>query len=151
MRKGCNLRVKVVVCGSYGDLEGFLEILRLCQEKYGVQNVFPTKGHMEKSMHCIFAHHVIHKETENSVAARAKLMESYFHNIDTADLVLVRNEKNGNEHYGTGTTIELGYAFARGKKICFTRQPTNSNVLSLLQSAIKQAGESCEKKQICTA
>jgi nucleoside 2-deoxyribosyltransferase len=142
--------VKVVVCGSYGDLEGFLEILRACQEKYGITNVFPNKDHIEKSMQCIFAHHVIQKETENTIATRAKLMESYFINIDTADLVVVRNEKNGNEHYGTGTTIELGYAFARGKKIFFTRQPTNSNVLSLLKSTIKQTGASYRNKQICT-
>jgi nucleoside 2-deoxyribosyltransferase len=141
--------VKVVVCGSYGDLEGFMEILRFCQDKYGIQNVFPTKEHMEESMQCIFAHHVIKKETETTVAARAKLMESYFHNIDAADLVLVRNERNGNEHYGTGTTIELGYAFARGKNICFTKEPTNSNILSLLKTTIKQNANA--KKQVCVA
>lgn len=142
--------MKVVVCGSYGDLEGFFEVLRACQEKYGISNVFPNKEHMEKSMPCIFAHHIMEKETEDTIATRAKLMESYFINIDTADLVVVHNEKNGDEYYGTGTIIELGYAFARGKKICFTRQPTNSNVLSLLKSSIEQTGESCGKKEICT-
>ncbi len=141
--------MKVVVCGSYGDLEGFLEVLAACQEKYGLSNVFPNKEHMEKSMPCIFAHHVIERETEVSIATRAKLMESYFVNIDTADLVVVHNEKNGNEYYGTGTTVELGYAFAKGKKICFTRQPTNSNILSLLKSSINNQ-TSCEKKEICT-
>ena len=142
--------MKVVVCGSYGDLEGFLEILRICQEKYGFSNVFPNNDHIEKSLQCIFAHHIREKETENTVTVRAKLMESYFNNIDIADLVVVRNEKNGNEYYGIGTTLELGYAFARRKKICFTRQPTNSNVLSLLKTAIKNNEDAFEKKQICT-
>lgn len=105
---------------------------------------------MEKSMPCIFAHHVIEKETETTIATRAKLMESYFENIDSADLVVVNNVKNGSEHYGTGTTIELGYAFARGKKICFTRQPTDSNILSLLKSIMEQVGEPLRKKEICT-
>jgi nucleoside 2-deoxyribosyltransferase len=130
--------MRVVVCGSFGDLEGFMKTLDACQEKYGFSNVFPNKDHMEKSMQCIFAHHVIEKEAENTITTRATLMESYFANIDNADLVVVRNEKNGFEYYGTGTTIELGYAFARGKKICFTKKPTNSNILSLMKSSIRQ-------------
>jgi len=127
--------LKVVVCGSYGDLEGFLQTLNAFQEKYGLSNVFPDKNHLEKSMPCIFAHHVAEKETEETIATRSKLMESYFEEIDAADLVLIINEKNGDEHYGVGTTIELGYAFARGKRICFTRQPTNANILSLMKAS----------------
>lgn len=125
--------MQIVVCGSYGDLEGFMKVLDALQQKYGASSVFPDKEHMEKSMPCIFAHHVSDKETMETTLARSSLMQSYFDHIDSADLVVIINEKNGQEHYGVGTTIELGYALAKGKRICFTRQPTNSNVLSLLE------------------
>lgn len=110
-----------------------MEILHECQEKYGPSNVFPNKEHMESSMPCIFAHHVAEKETEATIETRSRLMRHYFDQIDSADLVIILNEKNGCEHYGVGTTMELGYAYAKGKKICFARQPTNSNILSLLK------------------
>jgi nucleoside 2-deoxyribosyltransferase len=131
--------VKVVVCGSYGDLERFYKVLTACQEKYGASNVFPDKKHMEKSIPCIFAHHVVAKETDESISNRSKLMQSYFTHIDCADLIIIVNEKNGSEHYGVGTTIELGYAFAKGKSIFFTRPPTNSNILSLMKTVNSSA------------
>ncbi len=140
--------MKVVVCGSFGDLEGFLQILQICQHTYGITNVFPNKDHMEKSMPCIFAHHVMEKETENTVTTRAELMKDYFNNIDAADLVVFVNEKNGQEYYGTGTTIELGYAFSKNKKIFFTMQPTNPNLLSLLK-IISQTNNVSNKREIC--
>jgi len=128
--------MKVVVCGSFGDLDGFLQFLHLFRVKYGTVNVFPDEEHMEKSKPCIFAHHVIDNETENTIVMRSKLMETYFKNIDNADIVIVVNQKNGQEYYGTGTTIELGYAIARRKKILFVRQPTNPNILSLIKIMI---------------
>jgi len=125
--------MKVVVCGSFGDLDGFLQSLQFFQIKYGEMNVFPNKEHMEKSVPCIFAHHVLENETEKTIVMRSKLMETYFQNIDTADLVVIVNQKNSQEYYGTGTMIELGYALARGKKLLFVRQPTNPNILSLIR------------------
>ncbi len=127
--------MKIVVCGSYGDMDHFLEVLAGLQDKYGVSNVFPDNDHMEKSLPCIFRHHVIDRDTTNTTIARSRLMESYFSHIDSADMVVILNEKDGEEYYGVGTTIELGYAFARGKRICFTKQPTNSNILSLLKTS----------------
>jgi nucleoside 2-deoxyribosyltransferase len=59
-------------------------------------------------------------------------MARYFEHIDGAELVVFVNEKNGKEHYGIGTMIELGYAFASGKELSFTKEPTNANILSLL-------------------
>ncbi len=125
--------MKVVVCGSYGDLEGFLKVLGKFQNEYGPSNVFPNSGHMEKAMPCAIAHHVIGKETNETILARSELMRTYFDRIDSADLVVFVNEKNGKEHYGVGTTMEIGYAFSTGKRLFFTREPTNSNILSLLK------------------
>jgi nucleoside 2-deoxyribosyltransferase len=71
-------------------------------------------------------------------------MESYFSHIDSADLVVVLNEKDGEEHYGVGTTIEIGYALARGKRIRFTRHPTNQNILSLRKTRGNLAEETSE-------
>lgn len=125
--------MKVVVCGSYGDLDGFLHVLNQVQKSYGLTYVFPDKEHLEKSKSCIFAHHISKDETDETVATRSKLMEAYFNNIDNADLVVIINEKMGQEYYGIGTTMEMGYALAKGKRICFTKQPTNPNILSLLK------------------
>ena len=125
--------MRIVVCGSYGDLDYFLQILRSFQEKYGTSNVFPNKDHIERSKPCIYAHHVLKEETDETLIIRARLMQKYFAAIDDSDLVIVINEKAGQEHYGVGTIIEMGYAHARGKKIFFTREPTNSNILSLLK------------------
>ena len=125
--------MKVVVCGSYGDLDYFLQILRSYQKKYGASNVFPNKDHIERSKPCIYAHHVLKEETTETIIIRARLMQKYFDAIDDSDLVIVINEKAGQEHYGVGTTIEMGYAHAKGKKIFFIREPTNSNILSLLK------------------
>jgi nucleoside 2-deoxyribosyltransferase len=132
--------LKIVLCGSYGDLDNFLKVLANLQQKYGASNVFPDSDHIEKSMPCIFAHHVIERDTAKTTIARSRLMESYFRHIDSADLVVLLNEKDGEEYYGVGTTIELGYAIAKGKRIRFTRQPTDSNILSLL----KTMGDSAE-------
>jgi nucleoside 2-deoxyribosyltransferase len=123
--------MKVVVCGSYGDIDGFLKVLRNFQQEYGKQRVFPNGEHLRQSEPCIKAHHASGHDTEETIAMRSKLMQIYFSQIDRADLVVIRNEKNGKEHYGTGTTIELGYAIAKGKKILLTRKPTDSNILSL--------------------
>ena len=137
------VQLKVVVCGSYGDLDGFLKVLHNFQKEFGMSNVYPDNDHLEKSMPCIFAHHVAGKETDETLATRSDLMKSYFSKIDTADLVIILNEKNGQEHYGAGTMIELGYAFAKGKRIRFMRQPTDSNILSLLKTHGRMNEELC--------
>jgi nucleoside 2-deoxyribosyltransferase len=67
-------------------------------------------------------------------------MKIYFDHIDRAEVVVIMNEKGGREYYGTGTTIELGYALARHKKIAFTRRPTDSNILSLMRSKKRNIG-----------
>jgi nucleoside 2-deoxyribosyltransferase len=125
--------MKVVICGSYGDFNGFIEVLHRAQLSYGVTNVFPNQEHLEKAMPSIFAHHVTNAESEQTTTVRSQLMLEYFHQIDRADLVIIINEKNGREYYGTGTTMELGYALAKSKKICLTKQPTNPNIKSLLK------------------
>jgi nucleoside 2-deoxyribosyltransferase len=127
--------MRVVLCGSYGDMNRFLEILGTLRKDYGEQNVFPSTEHLEKSRPCIEAHHEGKGETPETIAIRSKLMKSYFTHIDLADLVVVMNEKNGEEHYGIGTSIELGYAFAKGKVVRFTREPTNANIQSLVAIA----------------
>jgi nucleoside 2-deoxyribosyltransferase len=137
--------LKVVVCGSYGDLDNFTKVLANLKRKYGESNVFPDNDHMEESLPCIYAHHVIKRDTAKTTLARSRLMESYFSHIDSADLVIVLNEKDGKEHYGVGTTIEIGYALARGKRIRFIRHPTNSNIQSLL----KTRGNLAEEISIC--
>ena len=124
--------MKVVVCGSYGDMETFVETLNGCRRKYGSQNVFPDEEHLQRSSPCIEAHHKKKEETEATIEARSRLMKIYFEKIGHADLIVIVNEKNGEEYYGVGTTLELGYAFAKGKIIHFTRKPTNSNILSLV-------------------
>jgi len=110
----------------------FLEVLDRFKQKYGEQNVFPDNRHMELSKPCIEAHHGSSVETQETIARRSELMKNYFAQIDDADLVVIINEKNGEEYYGIGTAIELGYSLAKDKKILFVRQPTNSNIVSLI-------------------
>lgn len=124
--------MRIVVCGSYGNMECFLDVLEHYRQRYGEQNVFPSNEHLEHSRPCIEAHHGQKGETEGTIVTRSKLMKVYFEQINHADLVVIINEKNGEEYYGVGTTLELGYAFAKGKRIHFTRKPTNPNILSLI-------------------
>ena len=124
--------LKVVVCGSYGDMKTFVEILDSCKRRYGEQNVFPNEEHLRRSSICIEAHHGKKGETEATIETRSRLMKVYFEQIDHADVVVILNEKNGEEYYGVGTTLELGYAFAKCNMIHFTRKPTNPNILSLI-------------------
>ena len=124
--------MKVVVCGSYGDMTTFYETLNSCRRKHGLQNVFPNEEHLQRSSPCIEAHHGNKGETKGTIDTRTALMKIYFEHIDYADLIVIVNEKNGEEYYGVGTTLELGYAFAKDKTICFTRKPTNPNILSLI-------------------
>jgi len=125
----------IVICGSYGDIDGFLQVLGHFQAKHGRENVFPNEAHLRQSEPCIRAHHLSYNETEETIAIRSKLMKAYFHHIDHADLVVIRNEKNEKEYYGIGTTVELGYAVAKDKEILFTRKPTDPNILSLMNSS----------------
>jgi nucleoside 2-deoxyribosyltransferase len=67
-------------------------------------------------------------------------MKIYFDHIDDAEVVVILNEKGGREYYGIGTTIELGYALARNKRIAFTRHATNPNILSLMLSNKRNIG-----------
>lgn len=124
--------MKIVVCGSYGDMRCFLEVLEYYKQRHGEENVFPNKEHLERSRPCIEAHHGHKGETAETLTTRSRLMETYFEQIDHADLIVIINEKKGEEYYGVGTTVELGYAFAKGKKIHFTRKPTNHNISSLI-------------------
>jgi len=73
-------------------------------------------------------------------------MRIYFDQIDGADLVVIVNEKKGKEYYGIGTTIELGYAFAKGKRIRFTRRPMESNIVSLLMTSKTQFDDNVPHK-----
>lgn len=130
--------MKVVICGSFGDMGSFLEILDHFKQMYGEQNVFPDEEHLERSKSCIEAHHDHKGETDETLAKRSILMRSYFDHIEKADLVVIVNEKRGQEYYGVGTTVELGYAVAKGKPVCFTRDPTNANALSLTKMQINQ-------------
>jgi nucleoside 2-deoxyribosyltransferase len=124
--------LKVVVCGSYGDMKTFIKTLNSCRRKYGAQNVFPDEEHLRRSSPCIESHHGNKGETEATIETRSRLMKIYFEQIDHADLIVIMNEKNGEEYYGVGTTLELGYAFAKSKIIHFTREPANPNILSLI-------------------
>jgi nucleoside 2-deoxyribosyltransferase len=125
--------MRVVVCGSYGDMQRFKETLTHVREKFGVDNVFPDEEHLERSAPCVEAHHKGKGESYETLKLRSEPMQKYFSQIDRADLVLIVNEKNGEEYYGVGTTVELGYAFAKKKRIEFTTKPTNANILSLLK------------------
>lgn len=124
--------MRVVVCGSYGDLNRFLQVLDHERSVHGESNVFPSDQHLKDSATCIEAHHGGKGETSETIKLRSELMDRYFEHIDGADLVVFVNEKNGQEHYGVGTMIELGYAFARRKEVLFTKEPTNANITSLL-------------------
>lgn len=126
--------MKIAVCGTYGDMRRFNEVLKHLRGKYGEQNVFPNVDHLERSRPCIEAHHEGKGETTETVKIRSELMKAYFNQIDKADLIVIVNEKKGREYYGVGTTIELGYAFAKDKRIYFTMKPTNPNILSLLMT-----------------
>lgn len=85
--------MKIVLCGSYGDMDRFLEILQICKQKYGVDNVFPDDEHLKQSEPCIEAHHRDKPETNKTISIRAQLMRKYFEYIDKSDLVLIMNEK----------------------------------------------------------
>jgi len=124
--------MKVVVCGSYGDMDGFLYVLRTIRNEFGARNVFPSDEHIKKSQICIEAHHKGLTENELIRSTRSQLVGEYLTQISQADLVVIRNEKYGKEYYGIGTTIELGYALAKKKKIRFIRKPTNPNIVSIL-------------------
>lgn len=128
------------MCGSYGDLQSFRQTLKQLREEYGQDNVFPDDEHLKRSTLCIEAHHGHGSETSETIALRSELMKMYFDRIDDADMVVIMNEKGAREYYGIGTTIELGYALARNKRIAFTRRPTNSNILSLMLSNKKSIG-----------
>lgn len=123
--------MKVVICGSYGDMVNFRRVLDEARYVFGKNNVFPTDKHLELSKTCIQAHHKGGSETRETIYLRSKLMKAYFDAIDRSDLVVIVNEKNFKEYNGVGTMIELGYAFARGKEITFWRQSTNANIKSL--------------------
>lgn len=138
--------MKVVVCGSYGDMKRFLEVLEQCKQQYGEPNVFPNSEHLKRSKPCIEAHHGRKSETDETIATRSELMRIYFDQIDGADLVVIVNEKKGKEYYGIGTTIELGYAFAKGKRIRFTRRPMESNIVSLLMTSKTQFDDNVPHK-----
>jgi len=142
----CCKSPKIVICGSYGDLDRFRDVLEQYKYRYGKQNVFPTRRHLRRSEVCIEAHHGGKGETEETLALRSELMKTYFKKIDQADLIVVVNEKMGKEYYGVGTMIELGYAYAKGKKIRFTTGPMDSNALSLIRTNITQfVGKYCIK------
>jgi len=134
----CPKSPKIVICGSYGDLKRFMEVLGQYKYRYGKRNVFPTQQHLRRSKVCIEAHHGGKGETEETLALRSELMKTYFKKIDRADLTVIVNEKMGKEYYGVGTTIELGYAYAKGKKIRFTKEPMNSNTRSFIGINITQ-------------
>lgn len=124
--------MKVVVCGTYQDIRRFKEILSRFRKEFGKGNVFPDEEHLERSAPCVEAHHKGKRETSETIKLRSELMRKYFSQMDDADLIVIVNEKNGEEYYGVGTTIELGYAVAKYKRIEFTMKPTNSNIVSLL-------------------
>jgi len=67
--------MKVVVCGSYGDMDRFKQVLDLCRLRSGTENVFPSDQHLAESSVCIEAHHGGKGETSETIKLRSELIK----------------------------------------------------------------------------
>lgn len=122
--------MKVVVSGSFGDLRSIRYVINMLESR-GYEVIFPTEKHFIDSKPCIEAHHEDKGETSDTIALRAKYMKLYFDKIRECDILWVANMKHGKEHLGIGTAMEIGFAYALGKRIYFVEEPTDANVLSM--------------------
>lgn len=121
--------MKIVIAGSFAEAD---KILKLREQFMALgHEVFPTPEHIEASRKPIEAHHKGKGETEETLAIRAELMNTYFRKIEDCDVLYVMNEKAGKEHFGIGAALEVGFAYALDRKIMFGRTPTDGNALSM--------------------
>jgi hypothetical protein len=118
--------MKATVIGSFSDLRAFIgkcEELRL--QGY---EVFPSKEWIEQGMEIIRHHHTLQKDLpEDLLKLLAEREKEYFRNIRESGIIYVFNEKNGKEHIGHATALEIGVALALGKSIEFWREPTDQH------------------------
>lgn len=114
--------MKVVVCGSFGDMPTLLNAISLLRRS-GHDIIMPTEEHLRDSQPCIDAHHLGKEETTQTRELRAWLEAQYLAKIRMADLVYFVNEKFSDEHLGTGAAVELGFTLALQLPVMFHREP----------------------------
>lgn len=121
--------MKIVIAGSFAEADNILALRRkLIDEGH---KVYPDEQHIEDSKKCIDAHHKGKGETSETLRLRAQLMKRYFGKINDCDILYVLNMKDATEHIGIGATLEIGYAYALGKRVEFSMTPTDANIISL--------------------
>jgi nucleoside 2-deoxyribosyltransferase len=122
--------MKAVIVGSFGDLKTIYSAIRAVI-RAGHEVIQPTVEHINASIACAEADSGGKGDTEETVKLRARLMKEYFEFIKECDVIYVANIKQGKTYVGIGTAIDVGYAYALGKKIVFLRNPANSNMKSM--------------------
>lgn len=97
--------MKVVICSSIVNEEAVERLADTFASYYpGSTIIIPFS----------VPYHRTHNPLEKSVNRKY-----YFDNIKEADEVIVFTDK----HIGVGTALEIGYALALSKKLCFSHKP----------------------------
>lgn len=122
--------MKIVVSGSYGDLESIYDAIKALEES-GDEVIYPTPAHIVASRVCIEADHGGRGDTEVTVKQRAKMMNNFFNKIKECDALYMKNLKHEVEHIGLGAAMEIGFAYALGKIILFHEEPTDASTKSM--------------------
>ena len=125
--------MKIVVCGSFGDIDSFLGyVAHLVRQGH---EVYPSVIHIEQSKQIIMSQHIEKRDSYSELGTvselRATMMKKYFKKIRECDVVHIYNRKFGKEHIGLGAAMEIGYAYALGKKVEFVIKPSDGNVASM--------------------
>ena len=128
--------MSIVIVGSFKNKSGILE-KRKELLKDGC-NVFPDEKFFVGAGPIIRAHHFDKKPLSPSLLTRlAERERTYLEEILLCDLVYVLNEKDGDEHIGLATAIEIGYALALGIPIVFHREPTDQHLKIISRGLIR--------------
>ena len=123
-----------MISGSFAEIAKIGLLIKELSSRGHI--VFPTEEHFRKSP-MVQHHRDGHVLTEQELKQCWERMQDYFRAIDDCNVLIIFNEKRGEEHYGTGAMIELGYALARGKQVWLYRQPTDENIRAMDLSMLR--------------
>lgn len=119
--------MKIVIVGSFKNKNNILKK----REEFLEQGneVFPDEQFFDGGKPIILAHHFdkvpLSPTLLKMLAERERI---YLREISKCSEVYVMNEKDGEEHIGLATAIEIGFALALGKMIIFEREPSDQHV-----------------------
>jgi nucleoside 2-deoxyribosyltransferase len=129
--------MKIVIAGSFAAFEEMKELAKKLEKELKVKCILPRhfRGWDDslkiEDLKRRFKNGEI-KLTQEDYLKIGEVEDWFLKQIEKADLVLVYNKKQKEGEIGINTTMDIGYALGKGKKVIFLYPPSDAGIKGFL-------------------